>query len=65
VGLELNGKHQLRVYADDIILLGDNINTTKNTETLIDACKEVALEINAEKLCINCLITSMQGKIII
>jgi hypothetical protein len=31
-------------------LLGDNIGTTKkNTETLIDASKEVGLEINVEK----------------
>jgi hypothetical protein len=31
-------------------LLGDNIDTImKNTETLIDASKEVALEINVEK----------------
>jgi hypothetical protein len=31
-------------------LLGDNIDTVKkNTETLIDASKEVGLEINVEK----------------
>jgi hypothetical protein len=31
-------------------LLGDNIDTIKkNTETLIDASKEVGLEINVEK----------------
>jgi hypothetical protein len=31
-------------------LLGDNLDTVKrNTETLIDACKEVGLEINVEK----------------
>jgi hypothetical protein len=36
--------------ADDEQLLGANMNTLKkNTETLIDACKEVGLEINAEK----------------
>jgi hypothetical protein len=29
VGLELNGTHQLLVYADDIILLGDSISTMK------------------------------------
>jgi hypothetical protein len=47
VGLKLNGTRQLLAYADDVHLLGDNIDTIeKNTETLIDASKEVGLEIN-------------------
>jgi hypothetical protein len=29
VGLKLNGTHQLVAYADDLNMLGDNIDTTK------------------------------------
>jgi hypothetical protein len=48
VGLKLNGTHQLLAYAEEN-LLGDNIDTIrKNTETLIDASKEVGLEINVD-----------------
>jgi hypothetical protein len=51
VGLKLNGTHQLLAYADDVNLLEDNKDTIKkNTETLIDASKEVGLEINVEKM---------------
>jgi hypothetical protein len=50
VGLKLNGTHQLLAYGADVNLLGDSIGTVKkNTETLIDASKEVGLEINVEK----------------
>jgi hypothetical protein len=50
VGLKLNGTHQLLVYADDVNVQGDNIDTIKkNTATLIDAGKEVGLEVNTEK----------------
>jgi hypothetical protein len=45
----LNGTHQLLAYADDVNLLGDNIDTiNKNTETLIDASKGVDLEVNID-----------------
>jgi hypothetical protein len=48
--LELNGTHQLLVYADDVNLLGDSITIIKeNTETLCKTSRDVGLEINAER----------------
>jgi hypothetical protein len=41
---------QLLFFADELNLLGYNTDTIKqNTETLIDASKEIGLEVNAEK----------------
>jgi hypothetical protein len=58
VGLKLSATYQLLVYADDVNLLGYNIDTTKKkTGTLIDASKEVGLDVCC------CLVTRMQGKI--
>jgi hypothetical protein len=49
VGLKLNETHQLLVYADNVNLLGDSIDTTKkNTQTLIDTGNEVGLEVNTQ-----------------
>jgi hypothetical protein len=50
IRLELNQTHQLLVYADDGNLLGDSINIIKqNSETLLEAGRDIGLEINAEK----------------
>jgi hypothetical protein len=42
VGLKWNRTYQLLVYADDVNLLGDNIDAIqRNTRTLIDASKKL------------------------
>ena len=50
IGLELNGKHQLLVYADDVNMLGENLQTVReNAEIFIKASKDIGLVVNSEK----------------
>jgi sorting nexin-29 len=50
VCLELNGTHQLLVYADDVNLLGDSVDAIEeSSETILEASRDTDQEINAEK----------------
>jgi len=49
-GFQLNGTHQLLVYADDVNILGGSVHTVKkNVEALVMDSKETGLEVNADK----------------
>jgi len=46
----LNGTPRVLVYADDVNILGESINTiNSNIQCLLQASRQVSLEVNAEK----------------
>jgi hypothetical protein len=49
-GLKLNWTYQLLAYANNVNIVGVNIDTKqKSTKALLDASKETGLEVNSEK----------------
>ena len=50
-GLKLNGTHQLLAYADNVNILAGSMHTLKeNAEALVDATREIGLEVSADKI---------------
>ncbi|KAJ4446920.1 hypothetical protein ANN_13621 [Periplaneta americana] len=48
--VQLNGLHQLLIYVDDVNMLAENPQTIReNTGILLEASKEIGLEVNPEK----------------
>ena len=46
----MNGTHHVLAYADDVNLIGDDIRTiTRNTDVLLNECKDFGLAVNTEK----------------
>ena len=59
----MNGKYQLLVHADDVNMLGENLQTVReNAEISIKASKDIGLEVNSEKT--KYTITSRQHNIV-
>ena len=44
------GSHQVLTCADDVNLIGNDIRTIeRNTDVLLNACKDIGLAVNTEK----------------
>jgi hypothetical protein len=54
----------LLVYADDLNLLGDNINAININYREVESCQDVGLDVNRKLSICCCVITIMQGKIL-
>jgi hypothetical protein len=48
-GVKLNGSHYLLVHADGVNILSGSVHNVKITEALVVACKQIGLEVNADK----------------
>ena len=62
IGLDMNGKYQLLVYADDVNMLGGNLQTVReNTEIFIKTSKDIGLEVHSDNT--KYMLTSRQQNI--
>jgi hypothetical protein len=48
-GLKLTGTHQIVASADNVNIVGENVDTLKKIEALLDASEEAVLELYQEK----------------
>jgi hypothetical protein len=50
-GLELNVTHQILICADDVNLVGEDVNIMKkNTKAILNCCEEIGIEETQRKL---------------
>ena len=54
----MNGKYQLFVYADDVNMLGENLQTVRENTQIFIKASNISLEVNSEKT--KYMITSCQ-----
>ena len=51
LNLKIHDIDQLLASADDVNMIGDNINTLeRNAKVVLKACKDTVLDVNTEKL---------------
>jgi hypothetical protein len=66
MGLRLYGINRHFVYADDVNLLGDGINSMqKIAESFIDNSEDIGLDRSIERTRCLCLLAGMQGAVVI
>ena len=45
LGLDMHGTHQVFAYTNDVNLIGDDIRIERNTDVLLNACKDIGFAV--------------------